>query len=146
MTRGPVPKNPATRQRRNVSSTRATLVEGGPRRRIPRLPKREEGRTWHPMTRRWWRAVFQSPMAAEYLDADVQGLYRLAVLVDLFWISPTVYRATAIAQQETKYGLSPIDRRRLEWIVEHAEAEKAQPKRRTHDDGDDPRRFLKAVG
>lgn len=145
MTRGPAPKNPATRQRMNKASTRATLVDDGAGRPVPRLPKRDVGLKWHTMTRRWWRGIFRSPMAAEYLDADIDGLYRLAVLVDIFWLKPGIKVAALIGQLETKYGLSPIDRRRLEWIVGHAEQEKAQPKRPARG-GNDPRGFLKVVG
>jgi hypothetical protein len=36
-----------------------------------------------PYTRRWWRTVWASPMAAAWLDADLPALVRLAQLVDL---------------------------------------------------------------
>ena len=143
MTRGPIPKDPALRQRRNKASTRATLQASEPRRhRLPGLPKREAD--WHTMTRAWWRDVWRSPMAVEYLKADIHGLYRLAVLVDRFWIVPTVALAGQISQYEQKYGLSPLDRRRLEWIVERAEGEKRRPTRPATS-GIDPREMLRVV-
>jgi hypothetical protein len=147
MPRGPAPKDPALRQRMNKSSTRATLVDDGKRRRVPSLPKRAEGLVWHPMTRKWWRAVFQSPMADEYLAADVEGLYRLVALVDKFWCNPTVQSFEAIARYEQKYGLSPLDRRRLEWIVQRAEEDKRrQPERPpTPTDRRDLRQLLQVV-
>lgn len=120
----PLPKDPALRQRRNASSTRATLIDDGKHRRVPAMPKRAEGQVWHPMTRDWWKAVFQSPMSDEYLPADVKGLYRLAVIVDQFWVEPTAALCDTISRQEQKYGLSPLDRRRLEWIVQRAEEDK----------------------
>src|SRR3989304_598912 len=93
--RGPLPKDPDLRQRKNKESTRATLTATDPpRKRPPNLPKREQG--WHDMTRQWWRDVWRAPMAAEYLKADVHGLYRLAVLVDRFWLAPAVGLAAQI--------------------------------------------------
>lgn len=102
-------------------------------------------RKWHLMTRAWWRDVWHSPMAAEFLEADVHGLYRLAVLVDLFWFEPSTPLAAEIRQQQAAYGLTPIDRRRLQWEVERVE--KAAQKRRPTTslvDGD-PRSLLRVV-
>lgn len=145
---GPLPKDPATRQRRNKVSTRATLslVADGPMKRPP-LPKRGEGRKWHRMTLQFWKAIWASPMAAEYLEADVQSLYRLAVLIDMFWEKPTLGAAAEIYRQQQAFGLTPIDRRRLQWIVEKAEGSKRG--RPSHsgpmDPADDPRRMLSVV-
>lgn len=99
------------------------------------------------MTRKWWRAVFQSPMSAEYLDADVQGLYRIVALVDKFWFNPTIQTSDAISRQEQKYGLSPLDRRRLEWIVKKAEDEKRHQPERPYSDVPmrDPREVLRIL-
>jgi len=141
--RGPLPKDPALRQRKNKESTRATLTTTETRwKRPPGLPKRDQG--WHDMTRQWWRDLWRSPMAAEYLKADVHGLYRLAVLVDRFWLAPAVGLAAQINSQEQRYGLSPLDRRRLQWIVERAEGEKRRQPRKSGSDVD-PREFLRAV-
>ena len=144
---GPLPKDPALRQRRNKSSTRATLhVDGATRKRAPSLPARAEGLSWHVLTRSWWHDVWHSPMAVEYLRADVHGLYRLATLVDIFWVRPSATVAAVIAHQEQRYGLSPLDRRRLEWIVEKAEQEKRRPHSQAPiDAGDDPRALLRIV-
>jgi hypothetical protein len=122
--RGPAPKDPKLRQRRNKVSTAATLreIEPSERKRTPSLPKRSDGQAWHPVSRLWWRSVWQSPMAAEYLDADVKGrLYRLAILVDRFWWRPSIALDAQICRNEAALGLSPIDRRRLQWEVEKIE-------------------------
>lgn len=112
---------------------------------MPSLPKRDEG--WHRMTRAWWRDVWQSPMAAEYLQADVHGLYLLAVLVDKFWLTSSETLAGEIRLQRQCFGITPLDRRRLEWQVERVEAEKgkrpAMPPAR--EPGDDPRALLAVV-
>ncbi len=122
--RGPLPKDPKLRQRRNRVSTAATLreVPASERRRAPSLPKRSDSIAWHPVTRVWWRSVWASPMASEYLDADVKGrLYRLAILVDRFWWKPSVNLDAQICRNEADLGLSPIARRRLQWEVERVE-------------------------
>lgn len=148
--RGPLPKDPAIRQRVNRSTTRATLSPDGGRRRAPPLPDRTGAQAWHKLTVAWWRDVWHSPMAAEYLEADRHTLYRLAVLVDKFWERPTTELAAEIYREQQAFGLTPIDRRRLEWIVEKAEqaSERRSGKRAPaveRDGGDDPRRLFQVV-
>lgn len=147
---GPIPKPAALRQRRNRTSTAATLVATAPRRRrAPRLPKREEGAEWHRMTRAWWRAVWRSPMAGEYLDADIHALFRLAVLIDQFWSDPSKELAAEIRLQQQAFGLTPIDRRRLQWEVDRgkqAETRTRQRHVRAAQAGDeDPRKALQVL-
>lgn len=139
-----MPKDPQLRQRRNKATTRTTLEATAPQRgRAPRLPRTRE---WREETRRWWRDVWHSPMAAEYLDADVHGLYRLAVLVDEFWAEPTPKLAGEIRLQQQAFGLTPLDRRRLEWSIEQVETASSRRQqrqaRRVEDDETDPRRVL----
>ena len=95
----------------------------------------------HELTLAWWADVWASPMAAEYLDADVHGLYILAALVDKFWRAPSKELAAEIRLQRVAYGLSPIDRRRLEWTMrESGEPDAPKPRR-----VDDPRTVLRAI-
>ncbi len=115
--KGPPPKDPKTRQRRNKATTAkqlVTLAGSAPRARAPRLPAI---RDWDKMTRQWWGKIWKSPMAAEYLDSDIDGLLILAVLVDKFWKNPTKAMAAEIRLQGQNYGITPLDRRRLEWQV-----------------------------
>lgn len=147
---GPIPKPSAIRQRKNKVSTHAVLSTERPaRRRAPRLPKRDEDHDWSPLTRAWWRDVWGSPMAAEFLQADIHGLYILAELVDRFWAEPTKELAAEIRLQRQCFGLTPIDRRRLQWEVERGESAATrtqQRKVRRAQDGDiDPREALRAV-
>lgn len=83
-------------------------------------------------------------MASEFLKADVHGLFRLAVLVDRFWNESLTSLAAEIRQQQAAYGLTPIDRRRLQWEVEKVEAvtKKRQPAPAV---GGDPRNLLRMV-
>lgn len=56
-------------------------------------------------------------MAAEYIEADVPGLYVLAELYDRFFKKPTPALAAEIRLQRACYGQTPIDRRRLQWEI-----------------------------
>lgn len=115
---GPLPKDPKIRQRTNQTVTRSTLVaDANARARVPKLPKRSDETEWHAMTKSWWRDFWRSPMAGELLPADVHRVYLLAELVNQFWQSPTSALATEIRLQGMCFGLTPIDRRRLQWEV-----------------------------
>lgn len=125
----PLPKNPATRQRRNKHSTARTL-EGLPAdAAVPALPK---GRRWRAETKSWWADVWASPMASEFVHgrADIHGLFVLAVLVDDFWSEPTTALAAEIRLQRQCFGLTPIDRRRLQWEIERGEEATERTRRR----------------
>lgn len=114
---GPLPKNPATRARRNKTSTTA-LLQADPSIIAPALPER----VWNPLTLAWWEDLWASPMAPEYDESDVHGLYMLAALIDAFWDKPgNTELAKEIRNQRQSYGLSPMDRRRLQWTIEQAE-------------------------
>lgn len=88
-------------------------------------------------------------MAAEYLEADIHGLYILAELVDQYWIAPSKDLAAEIRLQRQCFGLTPIDRRRLQWEVERVEASKTRTQqrnvRRAQAGEIDPREALRAV-
>jgi hypothetical protein len=79
---------------------------------------------WHPMTIAFWDDVWASPMAKEYLDSDVHGLYVLAELVERYWREPNGPAAAEIRLQRQCFGLTPIDRRRLQWEVARVESTK----------------------
>lgn len=119
---------------------------------VPELPEREKkAERWHPMVLAWWKAIWQSPMASEFLESDKQGgLYLLAELHQQRWTtndaSELVNIAKEIRQQEVRFGLSPIDRRRLQWEIEKGEqaVDRTTSRRRAKDaSGKDPRDVLK---
>lgn len=154
--KGRIPKPPGMRQRRNRTATGALLPsrERSRRNKVPALPPRESrAERWHPMVLRWWREVWQSPMAGEYLGPDVVGgLYGLAELYQLRWTGAPTRIAVVLAeirQQEVRFGLSPMDRRRLQWEIEKGEQAEERTKtrrqRRDPQSGADPRDVLKVV-
>ena len=151
MTRGPPPKPPELRQRRNKASTEATLDARAPRTgRPPALPKRlgadGEPLSWHPHTLRWWRNRWRSPMAAEYLPGDVDRLFLVADLIERYWREPSVALAAEIRQQDGQFGGTPMDRRRLDWKIARTDPVVRQPRSvASSAPVDDPRRLLSVV-
>jgi len=140
---GPAPKPAHLRQRTNRKIGAATLeaVENAD---IPEIPN-PDGRIWHPLTLDAWRHAWESPMASQWLETDVDALGRLAVLWDAFYVRPCKEILAEIRLQEQRFGLSPLDRSRLQWEVsraEEAESKRPKPLRRT---GTDPRNGLMAV-
>lgn len=77
------------------------------------------------MAKRWWENVWSSPMSFEFLGGDEPALFRLVVLVNIFWHDPTKLDvAREIRLMEREFGLTPMSRRRLEWSVVAAEESK----------------------
>lgn len=119
---------------------------------VPELPALGPGHAWHPMVIDWWTAVWRSPMASEYLESDKKDLYLLARLHQDFWMAgdsgERAKAAAEIRQQGVRFGLSPIDRRRLQWEIEKGEqaVEKTQRRKTAKAPpkaGTDPREALK---
>lgn len=148
-----LPKPPHLRQRRNrVASMRtfAPEVRAEGTAVVPILPPLGPGRRWHIRASSWWRSVWESPMAGEYLEADKGGLYILARLQHDFWsvadINLRLQLAAEIRQQGARFGLSPVDRRRLQWEIERADQAGERTKERNQprpDPTKDPRATLK---
>ena len=147
---GPAPKHSSTRARGNKTSTSATLSADHDV-KAPPLPK---GVDWHVMTRAWWKDIWASPMAPEFDKSDNHGLFQLAVITNDFWNAETPGQRTALAaemrQQAIRYGLSPIDRRRLQWEIEKSEDAMARGSQRKPPaakpaPANDPRNVLRAV-
>jgi hypothetical protein len=148
---GPAPKPAGVRARRNRTSTSATLtaihsVE------MPELPA-SDAAGWHPLTVAWWRDIWASPMAPEFEKSDKHGLYILATLVNEFWLSPTKDLAAEIRLQRQAFGLTPMDRRRLQWEIERVDEAQDRGERRRNaappkpdaEQAPDPRGGLYAV-
>lgn len=146
------------RQRRNKTTTRATLpdqseTDGND---VPKMPKRE-ARTgpWHPEARSWWHDVWTSPMSTQHVFSDRHGLRVLVALVHDFWTAADskerMNLATAIGREGARFGLSPLDRSRLQWEIDRGEAAADKTKRRRNqkrtpaETGEDPRESIKVV-
>lgn len=76
---------------------------------------------WRPTTMAWWETIWDSPMADEWVDADVPGLLNLAVLVDEFWTFGDHKIHAEIRMASREFGLSPLSRRQLQWEIKKLE-------------------------
>lgn len=145
--RGPAPKPAYLRQRTNRKPGAAALP-ALPARAGARVPELPAGFAWHSLTLGWWKHVWTSPMAGEYLPSDVDGLGRVALLVDAFYREQKPALLAEIRLQESRFGLSPLDRSRLQWEIERGDEadrklrQRAQPAKRV---SGDPRALLRAV-
>lgn len=134
---GPPPMPPGRARRPQPRrSTAAVLQTPEPGElRVPPLPRRADGTgEWHPLAEAWWRDVWASPMAPEYDDSDRHGLFALAMIVNDFWSARDARERREAAQeirlQGQRYGLSPMDRRRLQWVIERADEAQARGRKR----------------
>lgn len=142
---GPVAKHPSVRARANKTSTRATLKARSDEEKeqveVPGLPARhvltrKDGAEvyveipWNPLTLDWWVDLWESPMSNEFDHSDRHGLYRLATLIDNFWRNPRADTHSEVRLAQKDYGLTPMDRRRLEWTIESADEARAKGDKR----------------
>jgi len=152
---GPAPKPADLRQRRNKKTGASTLPPLNNKqeksKKTPALQNPDK-RKFHKLTRAWWKRVWESPMAGEYLPTDIDGLARLAILIDNYYQNPADKKAKEllgeIRLQEARFGLSPVDRSRLQWEVQRGEEaeQKRKPKQRsTPPHKADPRGILGVV-
>ena len=142
------PKRKPKKAAKGASAKEAAAAGG----EVPALPELGGKSKWHAMVIRWWESVWRSPMAAEYLEADKDGLFVLARLHQDFWTAKNKKErqqaAAEMRQQGVRFGLSPIDRRRLQWEVEKGEqaVQRTEARRRPKlVPGKDPRESLKVV-
>lgn len=145
-----VPKHQPAR--RNKSVTRSTLSRDHSV-ACPDLPDREGG--WHKLTESWWTDIWASPMAPEFDASDLHGLFVLADLVNAFWSEESARARSGLAAeirlQRQCFGLTPIDRRRLQWEIERGDdaAERTQARRaakpKAGKPAADPRAALRVV-
>ena len=155
-------KDPSVRARANRAATAATLGSESvvPLAQRPELPERTDkdgnALAWHQLTLEWWRDLWAAPMAGEYHSSDRHGLFVLAGLMEDFWRagSPTMRTTVAmeIRLQRQAFGLTPYDRRRLEWTIEsvHEAQDRGRSRRQRATTpapvaGADPRSALRAV-
>jgi hypothetical protein len=136
-------KHSSIRARGDRASTSAILSADSSAAEVPELPPATE---WHPLTVQWWEDLWAAPMSSEYHYSDRHALYILAVLVDAFWKAPSKELASEIRLQRVAFGMTPYDRRKLEWTIEATEEAKDRGSQRrrtvTIPVGPDPRQAL----
>lgn len=156
-----LPKDPETRQRRNKAVTAATLpAPDSPelsKLKAPALTAQHLGirGAVKPQVQRWWKEIWQSPMAPRWLKSDIEGLYLIALARHQVAVyaadgKPVSSLLSEIRQQEARFGLDVMARRRLDWRIEGPRNPDPQPAPETErappaPESFDPRRVLRAV-
>lgn len=135
--RGPIPKPPDKRARRNKDPIPATVLRFEPCTQ-PRLPPRmPSGEPWPSRTRAWWRMWAASPLSSVFTSTDWSELLDTAVLHGEFWLG-RVGMAAELRQRVAKFGATPEDRARLR--ITFAAADDADAKRPVMESGARERR------
>jgi len=160
--RGPTPKDPSIRQRRNKNPAAANLPADVPvaigARKLRPLGPHPNREPWHQRTRDWWVATWRSVVSEKYLAIDVHHLQQLAVLIDDFWKAKDS-KARREAHQEIRLALAPfgqtaLDRWRLHWMIHENPLDPTAPPaptpaptkpRASRQSGEDPRKLLTMV-
>jgi hypothetical protein len=141
---GPPPKPAHLRQRTNKKAGMAQ-ISAPEQAKVPPIPNPDK-RDWHALTLTSWKHAWKSPMASQWIQTDIDALGRLALLWDAFYKQPDAKVMAEIRLQEQRFGLSPLDRSRLQWEIRRAEeGEKRQPAQPVRRTGTDPRAVLMAV-
>lgn len=119
----PLPKPPGQRVRQGtVQAHWRTLAPAKPFKRPPAR------KGWQASTKSWWKSLWESPMAATYLEPDIPALIRLAEMVDLRSRGELGATETiAMTALEDRFGLSPKARRALQWEIAQAETAETRP-------------------
>ena len=126
--RGPAPKDPAKRARRNADPVAARVIEVSPDAQ-PELPElMPSGEPWPSQTRGWWAMWAESPLSDEFTANDWSELLDSAVLHGAYW-SGDVKVAAELRLRVAKFGATPEDRARLR--ITFAQADEADERRAT---------------
>lgn len=133
--RGPAPKHPDERRRRNADGE-LTVVEWDGQTHGPELPESFE---WPAATRQWWLTWRRAAQSQTFTDTDWSFLLDTAVLHAEFWLGDRSV-AAELRLRAAKFGATPEDRARLKIEVGKPPEMPARPK-----SGSRRERLLKAV-
>jgi hypothetical protein len=128
--RGPAPKDPATRRRRNADPTPASELAQDGELRGPELPDVLDGEQWHDQTRRWWDTWRRSPQAQTFLETDWDFLLDTALMHHTMWSKGRWEFAAELRLRAAKFGATPEDRARLRMKVSDPDPSSAGEKPR----------------
>jgi hypothetical protein len=106
--RGPAPKNPSERRRRNKTTPMMVLITDG----TTYGPELSDSYEWPPATLKWWETWRRSAQAAKFTSTDWSFLIDTAVLHAEFWLGD-LSAARELRLRVAKFGATPEDRARL---------------------------------
>lgn len=131
--RGPAPKDPSKRARRNAEPFSMRVITADPTSQpdlpvlyLPGVDGKKKRFAWPEATKRWWRMWGDSPLASEFTANDWSELLDTALLHAQFWSGDTKV-AGELRLRVAKFGATPEDRARLR--IQFAAADEADEKR-----------------
>lgn len=126
--RGPTPKDPSTRRRRNADPVPPTVLVVDDELRGDPLPEGvlPAGELWHRRTRDWWKTWRASPQAQTFTATDWDFLIDTALMHHTMWSKGRWEFGSELRLRVAKFGATPEDRARLRMQVQGTEAP-AQP-------------------
>lgn len=130
--RGPAPKDPNRRARRNGDPIPLRVITADPTEQpdLPTFEVEQDGEltefVWPARTREWWAMWRDSPLSAEFTANDWSELLDTAVLHARYWRGD-VKLAAELRLRVAKFGATPEDRARLR--ITFAQADEAEEKR-----------------
>jgi hypothetical protein len=140
--RGPAPKDPAERRRRNADPVALTVVTAPDEPIGPELPANID---WPDQTIDWWETWRTSAQAPTFTPTDWAFLLDTAVLHMAFWDGDRS-AASELRLRVAKFGATPEDRARLRISVGKPEAPAKTPAKKTPASRTRKAAILKAVG
>ena len=113
--RGPAPKDPSIRRRRNAEPVPVTTVSPDEQLRGPNLPidVLPDHDQWHRRTQQWWLTWRRSPQAQMFTDTDWDFLLDTALMHHTMWTYGRWEFASELRLRVGKFGATPEDRLRL---------------------------------
>ena len=139
--RGPAPKDPSERARRNADPAPSVYVESDGRAHGPDLPDGD----WPSLTVAWWRTWQRAPQASTFTETDWQFLLETALLHAAF-VGGATQLAAELRLRVAKFGATPEDRLRLRMAVgKPPEAGNAAPAAKPGEQGGRRDRILSLV-
>ena len=133
--RGPAPKDPAKRARRNADPVAPTNLESPAKVKPPALPARfpiaaAGGKVVSApvpaATKRWWETWKAAPQAATFTATDWSFLLDTALLHARYWTGDGSV-AAELRLRVAKFGATVEDRARLRMTVAPVEGEAGKP-------------------
>lgn len=121
--RGPAPKDPKRRARRNSDSVSTTTI----RFELAEQPPLPDDIDWHPRTVEWWEMWRDAPQADHFMATDWDFLLDTALMHHAMWSKQQWTLAAEVRLRVAKYGATPEDRARLR--MQFADADEKDSKR-----------------
>lgn len=117
--KGPAPKDPEKRVRRNADPIPASELAADGELRGPELSSDvlEDGEVWHPQTLRWWNTWRASAQAQTFQQTDWDFLLDTALMHHAMWSKGRFDFAPELRLRAAKFGATPEDRQRLRMKV-----------------------------